>query len=428
MVKTPAAGAETSTATLSVSISTSSSSLATVSPDFFSQVPIEPSATLSPIVGTAMSMPAPPEAAGAAAGAAAAAGAGAEAAAAPPSVTAPSTVPGTTVSPSSALIADSTPSAGATTSSETLSVSSSTRTSSFLTASPTFLVHLAMEASATDSPRAGVRISAIFSVFSCLNLTCFLGQARRSGHGLGEEGLEFLQVSAHQARSGRGRGRTTDVARALGVHVQLLERQLEPRIDEGPAAHVLRLFLAPDEVGVGEARQFRRDRLDRPRIELFQTQDVDVVATGLLARVQQVVIDLARADDDLADVLVGLQRHARHVRTQLGVVAQHAVEGRTLGHVGQARHRLLVTQQRLGRHQDQRLAERTVRLATQDVEVVGRRRAVGVVHVVLGALLQEALKTRGGVLGALALIAVRQKHHQAAHAQPLALARGDELV
>src|SRR5690606_35271844 len=263
-VRTPAAGAETSTATLSVSISTSSSSLATVSPDFFSQVPIEPSATLSPMVGTAMSTAAPPEAAGAAGAAAGAAAAGAEAAAAPPSVTAPSTVPGTTVSPSPALIADSTPSAGATTSSETLSVSSSTRTSSFFTASPTFLVHLAMEASATDSPRAGVRISAILSVLSCLHSACLLAQARPAGHGLGEEGLEFLQMAAHQARSGRGRSRTTDVARALGLHVQLLERQLDPRINEGPAAHVLRLFLAPDQIGVGEARQFRRDRLDRP--------------------------------------------------------------------------------------------------------------------------------------------------------------------
>src|SRR5690606_33493290 len=286
MVRTPAAGAETSTATLSVSISTSSSSLATVSPDFFSQVPIEPSATLSPMVGTAMSTAAPPEAAGAAAGAAAAGAAGAEAAAAPPSVTAPSTVPGTTVSPSPALIADSTPSAGATTSSETLSVSSSTRTSSFFTASPTFLVHLAMEASATDSPRAGVRISAIFRVFSYLNCACLLGQARRSGHGLGEEGLEFLQVAAHQARGGRGRSRSTDVTRALGLDIHLLKRQFDPRIDEGPAAHVLGLFLTPHHVGVGEACRFRRGRLDRPPLELLQARVVHKVHAVLLTPVR----------------------------------------------------------------------------------------------------------------------------------------------
>ena len=59
------------------------------------------------------------------------------------------------------LMADSTPSDGDTTSSETLSVSSSTRSSSFFTGSPAALVHLAMVASVTDSPRVGVRISAM---------------------------------------------------------------------------------------------------------------------------------------------------------------------------------------------------------------------------------------------------------------------------
>ena len=83
------------------------------------------------------------------------------AAPAPPSDTTPSTAPGVTVSPSANLISPSTPSAGATTSRETLSVSSSTSISSFFTGSPAFLVHLAIVASVTDSPRAGVRMSAM---------------------------------------------------------------------------------------------------------------------------------------------------------------------------------------------------------------------------------------------------------------------------
>jgi hypothetical protein len=42
---------------------------------------------------------------------------------------------------------------------------------------------------------------------------------------------------------------------------------------------------------------------------------------------------------------------------------------------------------------------------------------------------QEALQARAGVLGALALEAVRQKeHHQAAQAVPLVLGAHDELV
>src|SRR5690606_6221490 len=118
IVNTPAAGADTSTATLSVSISTSSSSLATVSPDFFSQVPIEPSATLSPMVWVMIATE-PPEA-GAATGAATGSAFGAlvfgasvfgasafaAGAALAPSLTTPSTAPGVTVSPSGALISD----------------------------------------------------------------------------------------------------------------------------------------------------------------------------------------------------------------------------------------------------------------------------------------------------------------------------------
>ena len=161
MVRTPSAGAETSTATLSVSISTSSSSFFTASPDDLSHLPMEPSATLSPMVGTLISTA--EAAAGAAAGAASALGGAlaVEGASEAPSLTTPRTVPGTTVSPSAALMSPRVPSAGETTSSETLSVSSSTSSSSFLTGSPTFLVHLAMVASVTDSPRAGVRMSAM---------------------------------------------------------------------------------------------------------------------------------------------------------------------------------------------------------------------------------------------------------------------------
>ena len=178
MVSTPSAGDDTSTATLSVSISTSSSSFLTVSPLFLVHLPMVPSATLSPMVGTATVRlsPAPPDAMGAsartgssalgasalAAGAVFAAWEAVVAAApAPPSDTTPSTAPGVTVSPSANLISPSTPSAGATTSRETLSVSSSTSISSFFTGSPAFLVHLAIVASVTDSPRVGVRMSAM---------------------------------------------------------------------------------------------------------------------------------------------------------------------------------------------------------------------------------------------------------------------------
>src|SRR5262245_66537606 len=67
-------------------------------------------------------------------------------------------------------------------------------------------------------------------------------------------------------------------------------------------------------------------------------------------------------------------------------------------------------------------------LAAQDMEVVGGRGAVGDLHVVLGAHLQVPLESGRGMLGTLSLVAVRQQADDAGHAQPFALARGDELV
>ena len=69
-----------------------------------------------------------------------------------------------------------------------------------------------------------------------------------------------------------------------------------------------------------------------------------------------------------------------------------------------------------------------MQLAPQDVEVVGRRRAVGDLPIVLGRQLQVALEPRRGMLRALAFIAMRQQQGQARHAQPFAFAAGDELV
>ena len=67
-------------------------------------------------------------------------------------------------------------------------------------------------------------------------------------------------------------------------------------------------------------------------------------------------------------------------------------------------------------------------LAAEGVEVLRRRGQVADLHVVLGAELEEALEARARVLGALALVAVREEQHEAAHALPLRLRAGEELV
>ncbi len=97
-------------------------------------------------------------------------------------------------------------------------------------------------------------------------------------------------------------------------------------------------------------------------------------------------------------------------------------------HFPKARHGPLVAEQRFGGHDDERLAEVAFKLTAQRMEIVGRRGAVEHLHVVFGAKLQETLGAGRRVLGPLTFIAMRQQHHQPAHAQPFAFARGDELV
>ena len=85
-------------------------------------------------------------------------------------------------------------------------------------------------------------------------------------------------------------------------------------------------------------------------------------------------------------------------------------------------------QQALGGHHDQRLAEVAPDLAAEQVEVLGGRRGNGDLDVLLGAEREEPFEPGAGVLGPLALVAVRQEHDQAAAPAPLRLGRGDELV
>ena len=67
-------------------------------------------------------------------------------------------------------------------------------------------------------------------------------------------------------------------------------------------------------------------------------------------------------------------------------------------------------------------------LPPQQVEVLGGGGGVGHLDVVLGAQREEALDAARAVLGALALVAVRQQQHQAGRLVPLVLGGHQELV
>ena len=87
-----------------------------------------------------------------------------------------------------------------------------------------------------------------------------------------------------------------------------------------------------------------------------------------------------------------------------------------------------MAQQALRGHHHQRLTEVALHLAAQEVKELGWCRAVGYLDIVLSAQLQKALQPGARVFGPLALIAVGQEQHQAVHALPLGLGRGEELI
>src|SRR4029077_6088074 len=190
---------------------------------------------------------------GAGCGVAAAALTGAGFALPSPSAMAPSSDPTATVSPALTLISESTPEAGAGTSTVTLSVSSSTRGSSAVTASPACLYHWPTVASVTDSPRVGTRIS--------VAMTCRpLPNRPRLAQRLFEQRLQFQLVLAGNPSRRRRRGRASGIARPPVPRLDMVEHPFEIWLDEAPRSHVLRLFLAPHHLGLGESRQFLDQR------------------------------------------------------------------------------------------------------------------------------------------------------------------------
>src|SRR5258708_23360266 len=119
-----------------------------------------------------------------------------------------------------------------------------------------------------------------------------------------QERLELRQMLRHQAGRGRRRRGAPGVTRATVRRVDLVQHPFEIGLHEMPRPHVARLFLAPDHLGALEAAKLLYQRLQRHRIKLLDAHDVDVVDAALLALVIEIVIDLARAQEDAADFRV----------------------------------------------------------------------------------------------------------------------------
>ena len=134
--------------------------------------------------------------------------------------------------------------------------------------------------------------------------------------------------------------------------------------------------------------------------------------------VNQIVVNLARASQNTFDS--GCINSLIHFTDH-----RHEV---TFSQIAEGRGGVFITQQGLGRHDDQGLAERTDHLAAQYVEDLGTVSGLNNLNVVVGAQLQETLDTGGGVLWALTFVTVWQHQGQTAMTAPLGFARGNELI
>src|SRR6266480_2554808 len=342
------------------------------------------------------------------------AAAGAAARAPPSSSMRATSSPTTTFSPAGFTMR-STPARSAGSSMLALSVSSSSRTSSGLTASPSCFAQRTMTPSVTDSPSVGMRTSKVMPPSASAPVSA----GERGVHQVALLGLMELE------RAGRG-------ARGLGtpgvVEGAVLGQDApESPVHDVPRAHVPRLLLHPVHLtrfGVGGEDGL--ELLRREGVELLDAHERHGVDGALAARGEELVVDLAAAEQD-APRPAALDRDPGLGRAAERDVVDQRPEP-ALRQLLERRDAELVAEQALRGHQHERLPEAPMHLAAEDVEVLRRRGQVADLHVVLGAELEEALEARARVLGALALVAVREEQHEAAHALPLRLRAGEELV
>ena len=203
---------------------------------------------------------------------------------------------------------------------------------------------------------------------------------------VGDQGRLLGGVALGEAGGRRGGGVAAGVARPHAGVPGLGEAVLDQRLRRRTRRRCSSALPAPRPPPRGSviALQARDQRLARERIELLDADDRDVVVSpAVVARFHQVVGDLARAQHERA---ASRRRPAALGRERMRLKWLSPVKS------ARARHRHLVPQQRLGRHDHQRLAEVAQHLAAQDVEIIGRRGAVGDLHIVVGAELQDSAR------------------------------------
>ena len=185
--------------------------------------------------------------------------------------------------------------------------------------------------------------------------------------------------------NGRGSRRRAGARAAADVLDIRVAVDVELLVHEAPSPHVSGFFLEPHDLGAAVTADGLGHRIRRVRVELLHADHRHVLGRVVPKLFQQVVVHLAGAQDHHLGPFLGL-----------GVVDDFLET--TGAQVRHGRHRFRVTKELLGGEHHEWLSEGAVHLATQHVEHVGRRGAVGDNQVVPAPELKETLHAAAAVL------------------------------
>ena len=225
------------------------------------------------------------------------------------------------------------------------------------------------------------------------------------------------------------------------VMLCLVQQGLDSGLCKAPGTGVKGLLLRPDDVlGVGVRVKVLLQLLPWEGVQLLNTGDGNICEAASLTLIHQRSVDLTCAKNDTLDLLV---------RTNLTGLVRRVLddpfEVRVTGEFLDIRASHRVAEQRLREEEDERLTELAVHLATQQMEVVRRFRAVGDLDIAVLVLTVKLLRRREDagilvdelqitlhatrrVLRTLTVVTVGQAHDKTRTLEPLDFSRSNKLV
>src|SRR5262249_22623691 len=110
-----------------------------------------------------------------------------------------------------------------------------------------------------------------------------------------EKRPQLRNMFRHEPGRGRGRRRPADITRPGGGAASVIEHPHDVGFDKMPGSHIPGLLLAPHDLGPLESAKFLHQGFYGERVELFDTQQIDVLDAAFFALLVEIEIDLAGA-------------------------------------------------------------------------------------------------------------------------------------